>query len=261
MTQDFETKPANGAKQRAVRRPRKSFPLMSLKDTLILPKGILEFGVKGEISRLTLMDKIGWTPNSSKTRVLISSSFRYGLTTGNYSSPTLHVTDNGQVILNSSSLARKDRETQFHLAMNQFGPFKSVYEKLKGQRLPDEVVLKDELGLAEVEASDRDTAAKVFVANLRFLDLVQEVAGQEQVIAIEEVLEEDSNIDDTPLESQVSVSPVDTVMPVEKNGNTAVATNRPALHIDIQVHIDPTSSADQIDEIFASMARHLYGLE
>jgi len=33
----------------------------------------------------------------------------------------------------------------------------------------------------------------------------------------------------------------------------------PALHIDIQIHISPEASADQIDQIFASMAKHLYG--
>lgn len=44
-----------------------------------------------------------------------------------------------------------------------------------------------------------------------------------------------------------------------ENGKTAWETKRPALHIDIQVHIDATASAEQIDQIFASMARHLYG--
>ena len=33
----------------------------------------------------------------------------------------------------------------------------------------------------------------------------------------------------------------------------------PALHIDIQVHIAPDASAEQIDKIFESMAKHLYG--
>ncbi len=33
---------------------------------------------------------------------------------------------------------------------------------------------------------------------------------------------------------------------------------QPSVHIDIQVHIDPASTAEQIDQIFASMARHLY---
>lgn len=37
------------------------------------------------------------------------------------------------------------------------------------------------------------------------------------------------------------------------------STLGPALHIDIQIHISPESSADQIDKIFASMSKYLYG--
>jgi len=33
----------------------------------------------------------------------------------------------------------------------------------------------------------------------------------------------------------------------------------PTLHIDIQVHISPEASPDQIEQVFASMAKHLYG--
>ncbi|AWM05403.2 DUF5343 domain-containing protein [Bradyrhizobium symbiodeficiens] len=33
----------------------------------------------------------------------------------------------------------------------------------------------------------------------------------------------------------------------------------PAVHIDIQIHISPESSAEQIDKIFESMEKHLYG--
>ena len=31
------------------------------------------------------------------------------------------------------------------------------------------------------------------------------------------------------------------------------------LHIDLQIHISPDSTAEQIETIFASMAKHLYG--
>ena len=33
---------------------------------------------------------------------------------------------------------------------------------------------------------------------------------------------------------------------------------QPSLHIDIQVHISPDATTDQIDQIFSSMAKHLY---
>ena len=35
----------------------------------------------------------------------------------------------------------------------------------------------------------------------------------------------------------------------------------PSVHVDVQVHIDPGASAEQIDRIFSAMARHLYGRE
>ena len=40
---------------------------------------------------------------------------------------------------------------------------------------------------------------------------------------------------------------------------TDVAATTPSVHIDLQIHISPDASPDQIDSIFASMAKHLYG--
>jgi len=39
----------------------------------------------------------------------------------------------------------------------------------------------------------------------------------------------------------------------------APTAKHPAVHIDIQIHISPESSTEQIDKIFESMAKHLYG--
>ncbi|WP_173053887.1 DUF5343 domain-containing protein [Candidatus Nitrotoga sp. AM1P] len=36
-------------------------------------------------------------------------------------------------------------------------------------------------------------------------------------------------------------------------------SHNPSVHIDIQIHISPEASTDQIDQIFKSMAKHLYG--
>lgn len=42
-------------------------------------------------------------------------------------------------------------------------------------------------------------------------------------------------------------------------GTTRAGQHRPSLHIDIQIHISPESSGEQIEKIFESMAKHLYG--
>jgi hypothetical protein len=38
----------------------------------------------------------------------------------------------------------------------------------------------------------------------------------------------------------------------------APVSSGPALHIDIQIHISSDATAQQVDQIFASMAKHLY---
>lgn len=60
--------------------------------------------------------------------------------------------------------------------------------------------------------------------------------------------------------SQAAKSPVakSSALVDEKDDNLRLV---PSIHIDIQVHISPDATADQIDHIFASMAKHLYKRE
>lgn len=41
--------------------------------------------------------------------------------------------------------------------------------------------------------------------------------------------------------------------------STPATSSTPSVHIDLQIHISPDASPEQIDSIFASMAKHLYG--
>jgi hypothetical protein len=47
--------------------------------------------------------------------------------------------------------------------------------------------------------------------------------------------------------------------PVEGQAPRKARGPAPNLHIDVQVHISADASVEQIDQIFASMAKHLYG--
>lgn len=60
------------------------------------------------------------------------------------------------------------------------------------------------------------------------------------------------------------VDPTEAVTPAHPQPNVhsqPVTQHKPgpSLHVDLQVHIDSSASADQVDAIFASMAKHLYG--
>jgi hypothetical protein len=47
--------------------------------------------------------------------------------------------------------------------------------------------------------------------------------------------------------------------PEAPSSTVSPSTQMPGLHLDIQIHIDAAATADQIDQVFASMAKHLYG--
>lgn len=64
--------------------------------------------------------------------------------------------------------------------------------------------------------------------------------------------EADLVVGDAPLHTPIS----------SRTASAASAKNlNPSVHIDIQVHISADASSDQIDQIFKSMGKHLYGRE
>ncbi len=57
-----------------------------------------------------------------------------------------------------------------------------------------------------------------------------------------------------PAQEFVASQPQETHAPAKSRHQEGLS-----LHIDMQVHIDPAATPEQIDSIFASMAKHLYG--
>ncbi len=225
----------------------------------MLPKRIMELAVDGEIQRLTLFDHIGRAPDSGSSNTWVAGSARYGLTAAGDTVGSLSVTGEGRAALGEGISPRDTTAKHFQLAIAKIECFNSLYERIKTHRLPVESVLGDELGKLGVADIDRRKASEIFIANLRFLDLITEITGSEHVRTIEEVLAE------TPENTAINIEeagrsddPIDVSLPSATPAEPTTNSG-PALHLDIQVHIDASASPDQIEQIFASMARHLYG--
>ena len=65
-----------------------------------------------------------------------------------------------------------------------------------------------------------------------------------------------------PVEGETHFEAQTLHVPVTNNKEAASASSKsqaPSLHIDVQVHISSEASAEQIDQVFSSMAKHLYG--
>lgn len=260
MAQQADTEQDGTTNQRRGRGPTKPFPVQTFEETLTLARSIMEHGVNGEIQRLTLFSKLGWSPSSSKTRTLVTNSSKYGLTSGGYSASSLSVTENGQLVLGADHNPQEVVEKKLELAIKQFEPFEKLYAKLEDQRLPEGIVLQDQLESFGVSDADRQKAAEVFVANIRYLGLLQDINGQDYVRTIEQVVEQLPAVNSS--EGSNGKPTTDASLEEEPAKSTAQGSelaSNPSLHIDVQIHIDSSATPDQIDHIFESMGRHLYG--
>ena len=260
MTQQFDNEQTSEPDRKRSRGPGKPFPSITFEDALLLPKSILENGYDGEIQRLTLLSEMRISPQSSRTRGLISGSFKYGLTEGSYSAPSLSITDSGRTISVLDPLSRTFQSRAFELAIRQFEPFRNLYEKLENNRLREGLVLHDELRRLGVSEGDCQQAAEIFTKNLRFLGLVEDISGSDFVRSVPHVAEGDSSEDDLgPSRFPANDSTAEPATSEERNGTARAPVSRPELHINIQIHIDSTSSAELVDQVFSSMGRYLYG--
>ena len=85
--------------------------------------------------------------------------------------------------------------------------------------------------------------------------VISKIVGTFRGLADQAVFSDvDSN--DLELEADTLHAPVAKSAIAGKSSSARVA---PSLHIDLQVHISPESTPEQIEQIFSSMAKHLYG--
>ena len=248
--------------QRRGRGPAKSFPLTPFQDALVLPRALHDHGVDGVLRRVTAFDRMGRSPESGAGRQLVTDAARYGLTSGSYQAEQLRLDEDGKRLFQPGISERKRKEMEFEFAIRRFEPFGSLYERLKDKRVPAPDVLIDQL--TAVPAGDRQKCAEVFLKNLRYIGLIREVAGAERVISIEQMLEEVPEKVGTSAAREPERAPAARVPDVEIPSPEARERSRPAaasptLHIDVNIHIGSDASPEQIEQIFASMARHLYG--
>jgi hypothetical protein len=260
-----EQAPRSNTRRRAGRKP---YPTMTFERVLDLPKAINEYGVEERIRRLTLFEHMGRSPGSSSTRTLITTSARYGLTTGSYQSEFLELTEAGKHIATED---HRNNAATLRMVYNQAiaitPAFDSVFNRLENGRKRSLQVLQDLLAQEDIDEADCEEAATVFIDNIRYIGLIREQSGSDYIIPLEQLLEE---LPGAAEDESEAVSVETTQEPVEEQRReqptlhtpaVRSVVGQPALHIDIQIHIDSSATAEQVDQIFASMAKHLYGRE
>jgi hypothetical protein len=243
---------ASAQAKRRGRGAAKTFPLSPFEDVLKLPKTIREHGLDGTLRRITVFDRLKRSPESGLSRQLVTDSGKYSLTSGGYKAEHLRLTKEGAKVVDPQTPAQERKRLEFELAVKRIQPFNMLYERLKGKGIPAPDVLKDQLD--GVPEPDREQCARVFTENARYVGLIRHEAGKDRIMDVNQALEQ---LPAAPAGREPSPEPAKPIEEAETA--TPAAPAEPALHVDVNIHIDAAASAEQIDQLFASMARHLYG--
>lgn len=185
-------KPPDTSKADRKARRTTLFPITSFEEALVIPNAIQKHAAGQQVRRLTLFDQLGKSPDSGPSRQLITNANKYGLIKGNFSSEHLELTPEGRLATASEDVSPKDRlSTRFNLAIERISPFKSLYEALKGSRVPASSVLED---LARdkggVPGEETKECVELFIVNAKAIGILKPIAGAERILPIEQVLEE-----------------------------------------------------------------------
>ena len=174
------------------KRPRRTtlFPASSFEEALTLANAIQKHAAGQKVRRLTLLDQMQKSPDSSATRQLIVNSNKYGLTKGSYVAEHLELTPDGKLATGSDVAPRDRLKARFKLAFNGVPPFKALYEAQKGNRLPATSVLEDLAREQGIPESDIKECVEMFIVNAKFLGVLKPIAGAERIVPVEQVLEE-----------------------------------------------------------------------
>ncbi|WP_157610101.1 hypothetical protein [Variovorax sp. Root434] len=186
------TKPAEEAARTRTARP---YPASSFQDALDLGNAIMQHAAGERVRRLTLLEKMGKSATSSATKMMITNSGKYGITTGSYAADFLELTPIGSIAVNPAKAEKERRKSAFDLAIDGVAPFKLLYDHYKGKRLPEREIIKDILRDSGINVPDLDECVDTFIVNVKDLGLLRTIGGAETLITVEQLLEELPNVD------------------------------------------------------------------
>lgn len=182
---ETQTKPPKAKRTRKVRQ----FPASSFDEPYEFAKQVYEFGSGQSVRRLSLFDHLDKSPDSSASRMAITNANKYGLIKGNYAADQLELTETGKIAVSETSSPREQTKATIKLAIDSIEPFKGLYDRFVGNKLPAKAALTDvakELGVSDDTAEE---AVDTFIVNMRTVGLLKTLSGAERIVSIDHVMD------------------------------------------------------------------------
>jgi predicted nucleotide-binding protein len=156
--------------------PTRPFPAHSLEKALAVVQAIADKGAGKPMDRLLVADALGRTPSSSEFKALLSSSLRYGLTTGTEKADAITPTELGLKIVKPES--DEERATGIVQAVVFPELMKKIFEHFNRNKYPDPSFLKNILEKSfGVHPSHSSELTERLGENGKFSGIIQTISG------------------------------------------------------------------------------------
>ncbi|WP_324134416.1 hypothetical protein [Bosea sp. (in: a-proteobacteria)] len=150
---------------------------------------VYEFNSGLPVRKLSLFDHLGRSPDSSLSRDAITNANKYGLVKGSYAAEQIELTPDGLAVVSEATGPRERAKAKIRLGIDSIDVFKNLYDRLAGVRLPARSALVDSLKEMTVPAELAEEGVDLFLANLRFVGLLQVLAGAERIVTVDHLLD------------------------------------------------------------------------
>ncbi len=163
-------------------RKQREYPLGVFEDSYEFSKQIYDFGSGEKVRRLSIFDKIGKSPESSQSRTLITNSNKYGLIKGNPASEFIELTSQG-LNANKEEISEYEKhQIKLKLAIEDIAVFNFLFNKYKGNKLPNQTAISDIIKeeFKEIFPEDINEIVDLFIVNAKYLQLLKVISGSEK---------------------------------------------------------------------------------
>ena len=158
--------------QRKRSRVQSDFPKNTLEQALRVAKALEEANGGQPLPPIETATALGVSPGSSDFRVILSSSLKYGLTSGSYKSQRIALDGLGREIVEPKT--EEERQASLVSAALLPSTFSSLYDYYKGKKLPEKTFLQNTIVREfSVPRQHAETCAAIFTANMEYVNLIR----------------------------------------------------------------------------------------
>lgn len=189
------------------KRTSRNFPASTFEEALSFTREILSFGSGQPVRRLSLFDHLKKAPESGTSRQLITNAGKYGLIKGGYAAEFLELTPDGRQAADDETSPREQARARIKLSLEEIEPFKKLYDRFSGNKLPAKAALIDAAREFEVPEDSAEEAIDTFIVNLRFLGLLTTLSGADRIISVDHLLDSLPSSDAPRIKDRTSITP------------------------------------------------------